>query len=328
MTTHDKVRAECAAQPGFEGGTAYSRTKVCCRILIQQGEPIPSWMVIREIIGKGSSGDISRGIRDFRIEHAERLRLMDGALPGIPQQLAPLVSSLWEAAVAAARAEFDAKEQRWQVVVEQAEARADQLAQQLNDVEGVRDRQLAQISALESQVRALDAQVRTEQAARQQAERLFEQHTADMAEQRGKLEAALRDNQTEMQKALERFDGERRYSMTQIEEARAKAAKDVASARAEAQREKSALELEVARFGQTVADLRARLNEADQKLAVATQDASGLRERLARTEASNDRLAEDNRRMVALVNKVGTRVNAPRLRAPSSTLGKKNKTRD
>ena len=38
-----------------------------------------------------------------------------------------------------------------------------------------------------------------------EAERLFEQHTAEMSAQRDKLEAALRENQTEMQKALERF---------------------------------------------------------------------------------------------------------------------------
>ncbi len=327
MTNYDKVRAECEAQPGFDGGTAYTRTKACCRILLQHGEAIPSWTVIREIIGKGSSGDISRAIKDFRQEHAERLRRMDGALPGIPEHLAPLVSTLWETAVAAARAEFDAKEQRWQIQIEQADARADQAAQKLTEAEAVADRQRNQIGALDSKVATLEAQVRTEQAARQQAERLFEQHTAEMSAQRDKLEAALRENQTEMQKALERFDGERRYSMLQIDEARTKAANDVAAVRSQAQREKSALELDVARLGQTVADLRSKVNDADRKLAVAMQDATGLRERLGRAEADNDRLSEDNRRMVALIKKGGTTVNTPRLRGSPKRLAGQTKKR-
>lgn len=327
MSNHDKVRAECEAQPGFDGGTAYTRTKVCCRILMQHGEAIPSWMVIRDIIGKGSSGDINRGIKDFRQEHAERLRRMDGALPGIPEHLAPLVSSLWEAAVAAARAEFDTKSQGWQVQIEQAEARADQAAQQLADAETLIERQRGQIEALDTKVATLEAQVRTEQAARQQAERLFEQHTAEMSAQRDKLEAALRENQTEMQKALERFDGERRYSMLQIDEARTKAANDVAAVRSQAQREKSALELEVARLSQTVADLRSKVNDADRKLAVAVQDATGLRERLGRAEASNDRLSEDNRRMVALIKKSGNTGKTQRLRATPKRLAVQTKKR-
>ncbi len=325
MSNHDKVRAECEAQPGFNGGTAYTRTKVCCRILMQHGEAIPSWMVIRDIISKGSSGDINRGIKDFRQEHAERLRRMDGALPGIPEHLAPLVSSLWEAAVAAASAKFDARAHGWQVQIEQVEARADQAEQQLADAETVIDRQRGQIEALNTKVGTLEAQVCTEQAARQQAERLFEQHTAEMSAQRDKLEAALRANQTEMQKALERFDGERRYSILQIDEARTKAANDVTAVRSQAQREKSGLELEVARLGKTVADLRSKVSDADLKLAVAMQEAAGLRERLGRTEASNDRLSEDNRRVVAIIKRGGTTVKTPRLRGTPTRLGAKTK---
>ena len=101
----------------------------------------------------------------------------------------------------------------------------------------------------------------------------------------------------------------------------------MAAVRSQAQREKSGLELEVARLGQTVADLRSKVNDADRKLAVATQEATGLRERLGRAEASNDRLSEDNRRMVALIKKGGTTVKTPRLRGTPTRLAAKTKKR-
>lgn len=323
----DLIRRECKEAAGYKDGTAYARTKLCCRILLKHGEAIPSWMVIRDIIEKGSAGDISRGIKDFRNEHAERLRLMDGALPGIPAQLAPLVSALWEASVAAARTEFEANADRWQAEVEQAAARADQLAQQLAEADVMVDKQRLQIDALSAQAMGLQDQVHAEQAARCQAERLFEQHTHEMAAQRDKLEGALRENQTEMQRALERFDGERRYTMLQIEEARSTAATEVAAVRSQAQREKSALELEVARLNAAATELRRKVSEADRDLAVATQEVAGLRERLGRAEASNDRLSEDNRRMVALIKKGGTAVKISRLRSTPTRLSNKTKKR-
>jgi predicted nucleic acid-binding Zn-ribbon protein len=326
MSNYEKVRAECLTQPGFEEGTAYARTKVCCRILMQHGQSIPSWTVIRDIIGKGSSTDISRATKDFRQEHAERLRRLDGALPGIPEHLAPLVSSLWEAAFAAARTEFDAKERQWQIQIDQAEARSEMAAQQLVSAEVAMERQRDQIGALDSKIATLESLVRTEQASRQQAERMFEQHSADVSAQRDKLEEALSKNQVEMKKALERFDGERRHAMLQIDEARTKAANEVASVRAQAQREKSGLELEMARLHATVADLRNKANEADRKAAVTGQELIGLRERLSRAEADNDRLSSDNRRMVSLLKKHGTVVNTKlRLKRTSLIAGNTKK---
>jgi chromosome segregation ATPase len=318
MIDHNELRAECKAQVGFEDGTAYFRTKVCCRILMRNGEAIPSWMVIRDIIGKGSSGDINRAIKDFRREHAERLRLMEGSVPGLPEHLAPLVSSLWESAVAAARAEFAANEQRWQGEIERAEQRSDQLAQQLADAKLASDRQLAQIEALE-------AQVRTERAAREQAERLFEQHAADMSAQRDKLETALRENQAEMQKALDRLDGERRHALLQIDEARTKAANDLAAERSRGAREKAVQEQEIVRLGNSVSDLRRSLNEADRKVAVKTQEVFDLRERLSHAEINSARLSEDNRRMVGLIKSGSNTVHTNRLRNPQTLIAKRLK---
>ena len=97
MTTKtEQLRALCAQHAQYEAGSAYTRTKVLCEVLTKLGEPIPSWMVLREHIGKGSSGDINRGVKDFRSEHAELLQRMDGLPEGIPGRLAQPMRLLWQ----------------------------------------------------------------------------------------------------------------------------------------------------------------------------------------------------------------------------------------
>lgn len=317
----DKVRAECEVQPGYDGCTAYNRTKICCRILTQHGEAIPSWMVVREMIGKGSSGDINRGIKDFRQEHAERLRQMDGIVPGIPAHLAPLVSGFWEAAVAAARSEFATSTQHWQEQIEQAEARADQAALRIAETEAVIDRQRGQIDAYDVKIAALDYQVRTERAGREQAERMFEAHTAEMGAQRDKLEAALKENKTEMEGALARFDGERRYAMTQIEEARTKAARDVSAAHDQAKRETSALEMNIARLTSASMELRPKIAAAEERNADLKQEITVLRAQLVHAEAIASKLTDENRRLATALQGRGKKKPATSLHIATKLRG-------
>lgn len=306
MIDRDKFRAECEAQPGFAAGNAHSRTKVCCRVLTQAGEAVPSWMVVREIIGKGSSGDISRGIKDFRDEHAKRLQQMDGIVPGLPTHLAPLVTGLWESAVAAARAEFSANTRLWQEKINQHGALADQATQKAAELEAVIEKQRVRLEFLDAAVAGLDQQIDRERAGREQAERMFEKHMAEMTDQRGKLEAALKENKLELEKALERFDAERRYSLAQIEEARTKAANEVAALRAQTRREKASLEVEVVRLTGVASNLTTKLNDTELKSAVVSQEVGDLRARLGRTEAEKDRLVGDNNRMLALIKEKAT----------------------
>lgn len=303
---NDKIRAECEAQPGFVDGNAYNRAKVCCRVLTQAGEAVPSWMGVREIIGKGSSGDISRGIKDFRDEHGERLRQMDGIVPGLPTQLAPLVTGLWEAAVAAARAEFAANTRRWQGQIDQYGALADQATQKVAASEVVIEKQRIRLEFLDATVAGLDEQVDRERAGREQAERLLEKHMAEMSAQR---EAALKENKLELEKALERFDAERRYSLAQIEEARTKAANEVAVLRVQTRREKESLELEVSRLTGVVSTLTTKLNDTELKSAVLGQEVGDLRGRLVQAEAEKNRLVGDNNRVLALMKEKATSAN-------------------
>src|SRR6202011_5873556 len=108
-------------------------------------EPIPSWTAIREVIGKGSSTDISRGVRDFRREHAEVLKQMQGITPGVPEALAPHIRGLWEAAVGAVRSEFAANVTWWEQQIEQATAQAEEAMQKLSEAN-------ASLSTLREQV--------------------------------------------------------------------------------------------------------------------------------------------------------------------------------
>lgn len=295
LPNQSEITAACAQSPGYEGSTAYDRTKICCQVLTERGEPIPSWMLIRDVIGKGSSTDINRGIKDFRKEHAVRLRQMSGIAPGIPQRLAPVVAALWEAAVAAAREEFDDKAARLEAQALQADARAEQAENDLFAAQNHVQRLESTIDSLGTEKRGLESQLETERGARAQAERMFESNAAEVNAQREKLEATLQETKLEMNRALERFDGERRYAMNQIEEARTKAATEVAAARSSAQRERTDFELATARLNNIIAELKAAAGAAEKRAADSKADADGLRVRLAAAEAVAERLRTTER---------------------------------
>lgn len=130
------IREVLTALPEWNKLNAYEQTKACCRELTQRGVRIPSWMGIRDIIGKGSSNDINRGKEDFRREQAESLKRMNGFVEGVPEVLAPHIQGFWEAAVQYVRQEFEAQTQEWQARIEQAESEQEaalQHAQALND---------------------------------------------------------------------------------------------------------------------------------------------------------------------------------------------------
>lgn len=221
MTTKtEQLRALCSQYPLYEAGSAYTRTKILCDVLTKLGEPIPSWMVLREHIGKGSSGDINRGVKDYRSEHAELLQRMDGLPEGIPGKLAQPMQLLWQAALDEATAAFD--QQRQDFEAQQAEAErvvADAL--QERDTMGsnlaVATEKVAGLQATLEQERE---RANTERAAREQAERMAEKHIADLTQQRDDMTKAVEANTAELRTLTARLEDERRRSLMQIEQAR------------------------------------------------------------------------------------------------------------
>lgn len=316
------IQTHCERIPGYRDATAYVRTKHCCRILTELGESIPNWMTLREIIGKGSSTDINRGIRDFRKEHGEALRKMGGMMLAIPDAFTPHVLGLWDAALQMVQSQYDEKTQEWERQIEQADSRAEQAEQDYADTKAVNERLQTRISGLEENIQSLNNQVAGERAGREQAERLFAAHSAEVQSQRERLEATLETTQSELRGALERLEGVQRHSLVQIDEARTRANNEIARMRAQFDREKSDLELLIANLKKTMAELREQKSESDQRRTGAEQELSGLRERLQRAEAQSDHLASENARLVsALQDTVATKRSS--LRGKSVSIKKR-----
>lgn len=195
------IRAECAKHPMYEPGTAYERTKICCQVLTEKAEPIPSWIAIRELIGKGSSTDINRGVKDFRREHAEVLKQMQGVTPGVPEVLAPYIRGLWEAAIGAARSEFAANVTWWEEQLEQATAQADEAMQKLSEAKASLDSLQEQLATSQSHGVSLERQVETLQQAVRRSEdeqRTFPAQNENLVRQKSVLDATVTKLDTDL----------------------------------------------------------------------------------------------------------------------------------
>lgn len=220
MSNHEELHSLCSQHPDYESGSAYTRTKILCDVLTKLGRPIPSWMVLREHIGKGSSGDINRGVKDYRAEHAELLKRMDGLPIGIPENLAQPIRALWLSALEAAQKAF---EQQKGIL----EAQRDAAAQTAMAAESARNEMAASLAAANEKAAGLltaleqeREQSQLERAAREQAERMAERHIADLTEQRDTTIRALEANTLELRTLTARLEDERRRALMQVEQAR------------------------------------------------------------------------------------------------------------
>jgi len=198
---------------GWQGMTAYERTKRLLEALMRAGIQSPSWTGIRDVIGKGSSGDINRAKRDFLKEHASSLRKMHGAIKGIPEELAQSMMSVWTTAIDHAHKEFTEQVSAWEMVIEQTETG-------LAEAEQARDDAQARVKELEREmagVHEANISLRTlaesERASREQAERMFETTLEE-------LKASNAHVQNELGDALTRFEGLERRSLMEIDHAR------------------------------------------------------------------------------------------------------------
>lgn len=303
MTNTDEIKTALHALPEWCGFNAYEMTKRCCDELTKHGQRLPSWMVIRDIIGKGSANDINRGKEDYRREHGDALRKMSGFVKGVPEALAPHILGFWSAAIALVREEFDAQVEDWQAQLERAGAAVAQAEEDRDQAVNRAETLLAQITGLQGVNATLQGRVETEQAARQQAERMFETNRLEIAGQRDSLRDALAKSQEEFSAAITRLEGVERHSLMEIERARTEAQNKIANIEAKAKRESSDYTLETARMGNQLRELRAKVTESEQRTAVLNRDNEGLRERVTRAETQADKLADENSRLVASLKK-------------------------
>lgn len=223
MTTDTRIehiRTLCAQHAQYEGGSAYTRTKILCDVLTKLGMSIPSWMVLREHIGKGSSGDINRGVKDFRSEHAELLQRMDGLPEGIPGRLAQPMRLLWQTALDEATAAFNQQRQDFKAQQAEAERIVADALQERDTMGSNLAVATEKVAGLQTTLEQERERANTERAAREQAERMAEKHIADLTQQRDDMTKVVEANTAELRTLTARLEDERRRSLMQIEQAR------------------------------------------------------------------------------------------------------------
>lgn len=283
--------------------TAYDRAKLCCAEITRIGEAIPSWTVIRDIIGKGSAGDINRAKRDFRAEHGAALRKMEGfEAQGVPEALTPHVVSLWQAAIEHVRAEFSGKEDAWQDRIDSSEnAQVHAYAQRDKAIAEAQTLQ-AKAQGLEESIETLRNQVVSEQGARAQAEQMAADTRADLIGQRDRLDQALARTQEDLSNAITRLEGTERYTKMEIERVRQEAVQKLSGLSAQLEAEQSKYIIDTTRLDKALQEQRER-SASFQKLnmTLAAERQENL-DRALRAEQLANTLQEQNNKLLASIS--------------------------
>jgi len=291
MDENADLSALLATQPGWDAMNAYARTKLVCAELLRAGAPIPAWTTIRGLIGKGSANDINRAKKDFRLEHAQSLRKLEGfSAEGVPQTLTPHILGLWQAAIAHAQGVFSEKERVWEAEVEDAVAAHQQAQTELVHAQAAMQALQIHADGLEQARLALQERIHSEQAARAQAEKMMNDIRADLIDQRDRLDKALAHAQTELNKAIHRLEAAERRAMMEIERTQQEAAQTVAHATMQIKTEQEKHVQETTRLAGQIQAGQSRAARLQEQNIVLEQENRTLAERTKRAEALVDAL--------------------------------------
>lgn len=201
-------------------GSAYERTKMCCQRLVKNGMNVPSWMGIREYIGKGSSTDISRGIKDFWAEHSALLQSMEALPAGIPSRLSAPIQALWKEALDEASAVFDQERSALKERTETAEKFAATAHHERESLSNELTLQHEKCSVLAAALEQERQRSSSERAAREQAEKMAQSYIQSLEDQRESMAKTVEENTKELKALRDSLEDERRRSLLQVEQAR------------------------------------------------------------------------------------------------------------
>ena len=285
----DQMKSRLMADPDWQSLTAYEMTKRVCADMTRDGEKVPSWTAIRDIIGKGSANDINRAKDDFRKEHGEDLRKMSGFVEGVPPELSPYIQGFWTAAVAYVKREYAVHEKACAVAVDAADLQASLAEQERQKAVRAAELLTAQLEGLQQAHEALKQSLASEQATREQAERLLQAAQAEQVAQREELMGALTRSQSQLSEAITRLEGVENHALRQVQEARDDAKKKVDTAEAKLKAQSSDHTIELARANRQLREAQSQLSESEKSVALLEQDNGNLRDRAARAEAAADR---------------------------------------
>lgn len=284
----EQIKSRLMALSEWQSLTAYEMTKRVCAELTNEGEKIPAWTAIRDIIGKGSSNDINRAKEDFRTEHGNSLRKMSGFVEGVPAELSPHIQGFWHAAVAFVKAELSEVEIECREAVTSALERAQHAEHLQLQAEQASAVLSAQIKGLQQANDALQQSLHTETATREQAERLLQSAKAEQVQQREELRSALAHSQTQLDEAISRLEGVENHALRQVQDARDEAKKKVDAAEGKLKAQTSDHVIELARSNRQLIAAQQQLSESSKALALLEQDNSNWRDRAARAEKALD----------------------------------------
>lgn len=191
--------------PSWSTLNAYERAKLCCQLLNTLGLPIPSWMQIRQWIGKGSANDIHRAKQDFLLDR-QTVKSLLVQQDEMPTALSGSLQDWWLQLKQAAEQEYLAEKQHWQhektehaAQLTAAMQQIEQLQQQLTQSQAQLEQQQWQYQQACEQLALKQQTLTTQQQQIQQlAESLDAQQQRYLAEQ-----TAQRDEQIAQQQQIE-----------------------------------------------------------------------------------------------------------------------------
>lgn len=271
--------------PGWSNLTAYEMAKLCCAEMTRRGIQLGGWMNIRDIIGKGSSTDINRGIKDFLQEHAQMLYDMKGIVSGVPEQLAPHILGFWKCAIEHVSKEYETKTKDQLCAHENvlsslknSNAERDKAIEYNNQLKGKND-------AISAKCDQLSETLQNERLKHQLIERQLENANKELAEQRKALRHALEKSQTELGNALTRLEAAEQHALLEVSRVKSDYENRLAHAESKTASLRHEFTAEKQRHSQTTTKLT-------NKVAALEQENSSMKGRLRRAEDLVDKLLE------------------------------------
>ena len=213
----EEIRRECTKDPSYFKGNAYERTLIACDVLTRMGLPVPSWTTLREIIEKGSSGDINRGKAAFREQHAEKLKRLGATPAGIPEALTPFVKRLWDTAIEHANEALSDREEAASAQVRAAEESRDQAIEAATALASERDVARAEVEGLKTTLAQVSASLDSERAGRAAAQQEAADARAAADRQRQEMAGMLESAKSELRAAVGRLDGAEKHALREID---------------------------------------------------------------------------------------------------------------
>lgn len=289
------------ATPEWAKLNAYERTKRCCVELTRRGDRIPSWVVIRNLIGKGSSNDINRGKKDFHRELGLTLRKIAGSTEHVSRDATVEINNLWATAANYAHEGFEEQVKKLQQQIELAKLT-------IARMENEHDQALTNINRLNDEIAQLkgDAEIlRTsaacERLAREQVEGLLEINQQELLKYTEQLTVALDKSQKELKGALSRLEGTENHVLLEIDRFKTASQKKNGALENRLTKEIKAKEAAIKNLEHKFQVRLAFENENLLKTTLLTQENISLDERLQRAEALVDKLTDDNSQLIATI---------------------------